>query len=422
MSGERGTMFYTKTDGKTTFDVYRYRKDFPVLAQNVYGKPLIYLDNAATTQKPRVVIDALREYYETENANIHRGIFYLSERATEDYEQVRTKVQNFIHARAPQEIIFVRGTTEGINLVAQSYGRTFIKRDDEIIISAMEHHSNIVPWQMLCGEVGARLRIAPINDNGELFIEEYEKLFHQKTRFVAMTHVSNSLGTINPVRRIIEIAHRFHVPVLVDGAQAIPHLPVDVQDLDCDFYVFSGHKMYGPTGVGVVCGKAELLEKMPPYQGGGDMISSVTFEKTTYNVLPFKFEAGTPNIADVIAFGRAIDYLDSIGYGPLAAHEQDLLKFATEALSGIKGLRIIGTAKEKASVVSFVLRDVHPHDIGTMLDRDGIAIRAGHHCTMPLMDRFGIPATARASFAFYNTKEEIEALRHSVEHVVEVFK
>ncbi|OGX05282.1 MAG: cysteine sulfinate desulfinase [Omnitrophica bacterium RIFCSPLOWO2_12_FULL_50_11] len=415
-------MLKTKPDGKTAFDVARYRKDFPILAQKVYGKPLVYLDNAATTQKPRQVIDALREYYETENANIHRGIFYLSERATEDYEQVRTKVQQFIHARASREIIFVRGTTEGINLVAQSYGRTSIKRGDEIIISAMEHHSNIVPWQMLCEEAGARLRIAPINDEGELLIDEYEKLFNRKTKLAAMTHVSNSLGTINPVRQIIRVAHRFHVPVLIDGAQAAPHLPIDVQDLDCDFYVFSGHKMYGPTGVGVVYGKAELLEKMPPYQGGGDMISSVTFEKTTYNVLPFKFEAGTPNIADVIAFGRAMDYLGAIGYGPLAVYEHDLLACAAEALSRIKGLKIIGTAKEKASVVSFVLRDVHPHDIGTMLDRDGIAIRAGHHCTMPLMDRFGIPATARASFAFYNTKEEIEALRRSVEQVVRVFK
>jgi len=399
-----------RPDWSTRFDVDEVRRDFPILREKVYGKPLVYLDNAATSQKPQLVIDTLEKYYRLENANIHRGIHFLSERATQAYEDARAKVARFINAADGREIIFVRGTTEGINLVAQSYGRKLIGEEDEIILSAMEHHSNIVPWQILCEQVGARLRIIPMNDEGELLIDEYERLLSDRTKLVAVTHLSNALGTINPVKQIIQIAHRRGVPVLVDGAQAAPHLKVDVRDLDCDFYAFSGHKLYGPTGVGVLYGRASLLDAMPPYQGGGDMIRSVTFEKTLYNVLPYKFEAGTPNIAGGIGLGAAIDYLSQVGLELVTAYERELLDYATEAVSTISGVRIIGTAREKSGVLSFVLDGVHAHDVGTILDQEGIAIRTGHHCAMPVMQRFGVPATARASLAFYNTRAEVDAL------------
>ena len=403
------------------FDVEEVRRDFPILGEKVRGKPLVYLDSAATTQKPRVVIERLDRYYRTENANIHRGIHFLSERATEAYEEARATVARFLGAADAREIVFVRGTTEAINLVAQSYGRKFIGEGDEIIVSAMEHHSNIVPWQILREQVGADLRVIPMNDHGELLVDEYERLFSDQTKLVAVTHVSNALGTINPVGEIIQIAHRRGVPVMVDGAQAVPHLRVDVREIDCDFYAFSGHKLYGPTGVGVLYGKASLLDAMPPYQGGGDMISSVTFEKTLYNVLPYKFEAGTPNIAGAIGLGAAIDYLSKVRLDLVAAHERELLAYATEAVSAIKGVRIIGTAREKAAVLSFVLDGVHAHDVGTILDQDGIAIRAGHHCAMPVMERFGVPATARASLALYNTREEVDALVGAIEEVKRMF-
>ncbi|MDQ3620130.1 MAG: cysteine desulfurase [Actinomycetota bacterium] len=403
------------------FDVEEVRRDFPILGEKVRGKPLVYLDSAATTQKPRVVIERLDRYYRTENANIHRGIHFLSERATEAYEEARATVARFLGAADAREIVFVRGTTEAINLVAQSYGRKFIGEGDEIIVSAMEHHSNIVPWQILREQVGADLRVIPMNDHGELLVDEYERLFSDQTKLVAVTHVSNALGTINPVGEIIQIAHRRGVPVMVDGAQAVPHLRVDVREIDCDFYAFSGHKLYGPTGVGVLYGKASLLDAMPPYQGGGDMISSVTFEKTLYNVLPYKFEAGTPNIAGAIGLGAAIDYLSKVRLDLVAAHERELLAYATEAVSAIKGVRIIGTAREKAAVLSFVLDGVHAHDVGTILDQDGIAIRAGHHCAMPVMERFGVPATARASLGLYNTREEVDALVRAIEKVKRVF-
>jgi len=403
------------------FDVEEVRRDFPILSEKVRGKPLVYLDSAATTQKPRVVIERLDRYYRTENANIHRGIHFLSERATEAYEEARATVARFLGAADAREIVFVRGTTEAINLVAQSYGRKFIGEGDEIIVSAMEHHSNIVPWQILREQVGADLRVIPMNNHGELLVDEYERLFSDQTKLVAVTHVSNALGTINPVGEIIQIAHRRGVPVMVDGAQAVPHLRVDVREIDCDFYAFSGHKLYGPTGVGVLYGKASLLDAMPPYQGGGDMISSVTFEKTLYNVLPYKFEAGTPNIAGAIGLGAAIDYLSKVRLDLVAAHERELLAYATEAVSAIKGVRIIGTAREKAAVLSFVLDGVHAHDVGTILDQDGIAIRAGHHCAMPVMERFGVPATARASLALYNQREEVDALVGAIEKVKRVF-
>ncbi|HEV8044486.1 MAG TPA: cysteine desulfurase [Rubrobacter sp.] len=403
------------------FDVEEVRRDFPILDEKVHGKPLVYLDSAATTQKPRVVIERLDRYYRTENANIHRGIHFLSERATEAYEEARATVARFLGAADAREIVFVRGTTEAINLVAQSYGRKFIGEGDEIIVSAMEHHSNIVPWQILREQVGADLRVIPMNNHGELLVDEYERLFSDQTKLVAVTHVSNALGTINPVGEIIQIAHRRGVPVMVDGAQAVPHLRVDVRKIDCDFYAFSGHKLYGPTGVGVLYGKASLLDAMPPYQGGGDMISSVTFEKTLYNVLPYKFEAGTPNIAGAIGLGAAIDYLSKVRLDLVAAHERELLAYATEAVSAIKGVRIIGTAREKAAVLSFVLDGVHAHDVGTILDQDGIAIRAGHHCAMPVMERFGVPATARASLALYNQREEVDALVGAIEKVKRVF-
>ena len=410
-----------ETQNVSPFDVARMREDFPILKQRVHDKPLVYLDNAATTQKPQAVIDSLTRYYSFQNANIHRGVHALSELATYEYEKARGKVKLFLNASDSREIIFVRGTTEGINLVAQSYGRKFISRGDEIIISAMEHHSNIVPWQLLCEQVGAILRVVPMDDAGELVMSEYEKLLNKKTKLVSIVYLSNSLGTINPIKEMIAKAHEHGIPVLVDGAQSTSHIAVDVQDLDCDFYAFSGHKIFGPTGIGVLYGKTKLLESMPPYQGGGDMISSVTFEKTTYNALPYKFEAGTPNIAGTIALGTAIDYVRSIGVGAISAYEHELLNYATQALSKVEGVRIIGTAKEKASVVSFVMDNVHAHDIGTIVDQEGIAIRTGHHCTQPVMKRFGIPATARASISFYNTKQEIDALAKALLKVKEIF-
>ena len=392
------------------FDIAKVRADFPILTQTVHGKPLVYLDNAATSQKPRSVIDTLVRYYQTENANIHRGVHTLSQMATEEYEAARTAVRRFLNAASDNEIIFVRGATEGINLVASTYGRAKVSAGDEIIISGMEHHSNIVPWQMLCQEKGAKLRVIPITDEGELRMDEFERMLSKRTKLVSIVHISNSLGTINPVEKIIKMAHAQGTPVLVDGAQSAPHLPIDLRKLDPDFFVLSGHKVFGPTGIGVVYGKEKLLEAMPPYQGGGDMIRSVTFEKTTYNDLPFKFEAGTPHIEGVIGLGAAVAYLNGMDRLAALAHENDLLAYSTARLSEIKGLRIIGTAKEKASLVAFVLDGAHPHDIGTILDSEGVAIRTGHHCTMPVMDRFGIPATARASFAFYNTKDEVDAL------------
>ena len=406
---------------ETSFDVEKVRRDFPILARDVRGKKLVYLDNAATSQKPRVVIDALSHYYEQENANIHRGVHFLSELATAEHERARQTVQEFINAADAKEIVFVRGTTEAINLVAQTYGRVHVGAGDEVLITAMEHHSNIVPWQLLCEEKGAKLRVAPINDDGELLLEEFAKLLTPRTKIVAVAHVSNALGTVNPLRQIIQLAHQKNIPVLVDGAQAVPHMKVDVQALDCDFYAFSSHKMFGPTGMGVLYGKACLLEAMPPYQGGGEMISSVTFEKTTYNKLPFKFEAGTPNIAGAIALGVAIEYLNEIGMNKIMACEHELLEYATRKVSAIPGVRLIGTAKEKAGVLSFVIEGIHPHDVGTILDQEGIAIRTGHHCAQPIMDRFGIPATARASFAFYNTKEEVDVLANGILKVQEVF-
>ena len=403
------------------FDVERIREDFPVLRQTIHGKPLVYLDNAATAQKPRAVIDAIVHFYEVDCANIHRGVHELSQRSTAAYEETRAKVKRFLNARAKHEIIFVRGTTEGINLVTQTWGRTNLRQGDEIIIAGLEHHSNIVPWQIVCEETGAHLRVIPIDDRGELILEEYEKLLGPRTRMVAIGHVSNALGTINPVHRIIAMAHDAGALTLVDGAQAVPHMPVDVRELDADFYAFSGHKLFGPTGIGVLYGKTALLEAMPPYQGGGDMIRSVTFEKTTYNDLPYKFEAGTPDIAGGIGLGAAVDYVTRLGIEKIGAYEHELLLYATEALERIPGLRIIGTAREKAAVLSFVIEGIHPHDIGTVLDHQGIAVRTGHHCAQPVMDRYHIPATTRASLAFYNTPGEIDALVAGLDKVKEVF-
>jgi cysteine desulfurase/selenocysteine lyase len=407
--------------GKQPYDVERIRRDFPLLAQQVHGRNLVYLDNAATTQKPTQVIEAIVRFYTSGCSNVHRGVHLLSERATAAYENARSRLRRFINARDDREIVFVRGATEAVNLVASSFGKAHVRAGDEILITGMEHHSNIVPWQLLCEGRGARLRVAPINLRGELLSEEFEKLLNPHTSLVAVTHVSNALGTVNPVRQIVEMAHRNGTPVLVDGAQAVQHLPVDVQALDCDFYVFSGHKMYGPTGIGVLYGKERWLESMPPYQGGGDMIASVTFEKTTFARLPHKFEAGTPDIAGVIGLGAAVDYLESLGIGNVAAHEEGLLKYATNLLERVPGVRIIGTAAEKTSVLSFTLDGVHPHDIGTILDQEGIAIRTGHHCAQPVMDFFRVPATARASLALYNTREEIEALAAGLQKVTEVF-
>ncbi|HVS27549.1 MAG TPA: cysteine desulfurase [Burkholderiales bacterium] len=402
-------------------DVARVRADFPILARSINGKPLVYLDNAASSQMPQPVIDRLVRYQTREHANIHRAVHTLSEHATAEYEEARRKAQRFINAGDEHEIIFTRGTTEGINLVMHGYGRAFIKAGDEIIISGLEHHSNIVPWQMLCQEKGAKLRVAPINDAGEILLDEYEKLFNERTKFVALSHVSNALGTVNPVHEMIATAHKWRAPVLLDGAQAAPHLPLDVQALDCDFYAFSGHKICGPTGIGVLYGKRALLEKMQPFQGGGDMILSVTFEKTTYNTIPYKFEAGTPPIAAAIGLGTAIDYLIGIGFERIAAHEHELLDYATGQVSAIKGVKIIGTARHKAAVLSFLIDGVHPHDAGTVLNEDGIAIRTGHHCAQPVMRRFGVPATARASFAFYNTLEEVDALVEGIKKVQRMF-
>ena len=402
-------------------DVEKIRQEFPILKERINGKPLVYLDNAATAQKPQVVLDAITHYYSSDNSNIHRGVHSLSQRATEAYEKARVKAQRFVNAAESREIIFVRSTTEAINLVAQTYGRKVLAAGDEVIISAMEHHSNIVPWQILCEEKEATLRVIPINDEGELLLEEYERLLNPRTRLVAVTHIANALGTINPVRQIVEMAHQQGAPVLVDGAQAAPHLQLDVQALDCDFYAFSGHKLYGPTGVGILYGKAELLEAMPPYQGGGEMIKLVTFEKTTYHVIPHKFEAGTPNIVGGIALGTAIDYVGQIGLKDIAAYENELLSYATEQLSRIPGLRLIGRAKEKASILSFVVEGVHAHDVGTILDQEGIAVRTGHHCAQPVMSRFQVAATTRASIAFYNTRTEIDALASSLHKVIEVF-
>ena len=402
-------------------DVDRLRRDFPILQRKVHGRQLVYLDNAASSQKPRQVIQSLKRFYESDYANIHRGVHLLSQVATDAYEAARVKAQRFINAGCHCEVIFTRGATEGINLVAATYGRQHVKAGDEILITAMEHHSNIVPWQMLCKEKGAKLRVAPVSDKGELILEEFEKLLTPRTRLVGVVHVSNVLGTVNPVGQIIKMAHAQGIPVLVDAAQSAPHLGLDVRALDCDFLALSSHKMYGPTGIGVLYGKRALLEKMPPYQGGGDMIASVTFEETIYNDLPYKFEAGTPNIADVVAFGAAIDYINQIGIANIAAHEHELLEYATAALAEVPGLRIIGEAEEKSGAISFVMEGIHPHDIGTILDREGIAIRTGHHCAQPLMERFGVPATARASFGMYNTKHEINALVSALHKTIEVF-
>ncbi len=408
-------------DVSSTFDVEKIRRDFPILSEYVHGKKLVYLDNAATTQKPQVVIDTLRQYYSSRNANIHRGVHHLSGVATRLYEGTRAKIRRFINASSDREIIFTRGTTEGINLVAQSYGRKFIGKDDEIIISEMEHHSNIVPWQMLCQQTGSKLRVIPMNDEGEILFDEFEKMLNERTKFVSIIHVSNALGTINPVKKIIDLAHTYHIPVLVDGAQSIAHLKVDVRELNADFFVFSGHKILGPTGIGVLYGKEKLLESMPPFLGGGDMIRTVTFEKTTYADLPHKFEAGTPNIAGVIGLGAAIEYIQKVGLTNIAVYEHDLLRYATEELLKINGLQIIGTAREKASVISFILCAIHPHDIGTIIDTEGVAIRTGHHCAQPVMQHFGLPATARASFSFYNTREEVDTLVSGLHKVLEVF-
>jgi cysteine desulfurase/selenocysteine lyase len=405
----------------TTFPVEKIRTDFPILKEKIRNKPLVYLDNAATCQKPQAVIDSISHFYMHEYANVHRGVHTLSVKATDRYEGAREKVKDFINARSTKEIIFVKGTTEAINLIAQTFAKTNIKKGDEILITAMEHHSNIVPWQMLCEETGALLKVAPINLQGELIFNEFEKLISEKTKLVSVVHMSNALGTVNPVKKIIAAAKANNIPVMLDGAQAIPHMAVDVQDLDCDFYAFSGHKLYAPSGIGVLYGKQALLEAMPPYQGGGDMIRKVTFEETEYNSLPYKFEAGTPSIADVVGLGAAIDYLNEIGMECIAAYEAELLDYATEKAQQIEGLRIIGEAKDKGAILSFVLDKIHPHDIGTMLDSLGIAIRAGHHCAMPVMDFFEVPATARASFAMYNTKEEIDVLMNGIEQLIEVF-
>ena len=404
-----------------TYPIEKIRADFPILAQKIRNKPLIYLDNAASCQKPNQVIDCLSDFYRQDYSNIHRGVHTLSQRATDKYEQARDKVKNFINAASEKEVIFVRGTTEAINLIAQTFGRANIGKNDEILITAMEHHSNIVPWQMLCQQTGAILKVAPINKQGELIYEEFEALISDKTKLVSVVHMSNALGTVNPVKKIIAAAHAKNIPVLLDGAQAIPHMPVDVQELDCDFYVFSGHKLYAPSGIGILYGKQDLLNAMPAYQGGGDMIRTVTFEKSTYSTLPYKFEAGTPNIADTVGLGAAIDYLNTIGMDAIATYEYELLVYATTKAKQIKGLTIIGDATEKGAILSFTLDKIHPHDIGTMLDSVGIAIRAGHHCAMPVMDFFNVPATARASFAMYNTKAEIDVLMEAIQELMTIF-
>ncbi|MBS4033069.1 MAG: cysteine desulfurase [Ignavibacterium sp.] len=409
------------TQNNKRYDVEKIRNDFPILKTTVHGKPLVYLDNAATTQKPQYVIDKENNYYKKYNANIHRGVHALSQEATEAFEESRIIVKKFINALGKNEIIFTRGTTESVNLVASTYGRENINEGDEIIISHMEHHSNIVPWQMLCQEKNSKLRVIPINDDGELIFEEFEKMINKRTKFISVVHASNSLGTVNPVKKIIDLAHSHNIPVMLDAAQAVNHLPIDVQELDCDFLAFSGHKLYGPTGIGILYGKVNHLDAMPPYMGGGDMISKVTFEETTYNELPHKFEAGTPHISGAIGLGAAIEYIEKIGLENIARYENELLIYATEAVSDLTGLRIIGTAKEKISVLSFHFENVHPHDVGTFLDFEGVAIRTGHHCTQPLMKRFNIPATSRASFGMYNTKEEVDLLVAGLKKILEVF-
>ena len=403
------------------FDVEAIRKDFPILQQQMRGHPLVYLDNAATTQKPQLVLDTLARYYAAGNANIHRGVYELSEEATAAYDGARSKVTQLLNAASSREIVFTRNSTESINLVAQTFGRQNLKAGDEVLITHMEHHSNIVPWQLLCEQCNATLRVAPIDETGTLQLDEFERLLGPRTRLASVVHLSNSLGTINPVQAIVEMAHRHGVPVLIDGSQAVYHMPVDVQALGCDFYAFTGHKLYGPTGIGVLYGREVLLEKMPPYQGGGDMIESVTFEKTTYAELPNKFEAGTPHIAGAVGLGAAVDYLHKVGFDGIGSHEAGLLAYGTEALADVDGLRLIGTAAEKASILSFVMEGAHPHDIGTIVDRDGVAIRTGHHCTQPVMDRFDIPATARASIAMYNTRDELDALARALKRVREMF-
>jgi len=408
-------------DRPAALDVDRVRADFPVLARIVHGKPLAYLDNAATAQKPRAVIETLDRYYREYNSNIHRGVHRLSEEATAAYEGARERIRAFINARSVREVIYVRGTTEAINLVAQCYGRARLKAGDEILVTEMEHHSNIVPWQIVCGQTGAVLRVVPISDAGEVVMEEFERLLSPKTRIVALAHVSNALGTVNPVREMVRLARERGAVTLLDGAQAVPHMTVDVQELDCDFYAFSGHKLFGPTGIGILYGREKLLEEMPPYQGGGDMIKAVTFEKTLWNDLPYKFEAGTPHIAGGIGLGAAVDYVGSVGLDAIGAWEQELLAYATRAAQEVKGLRIIGTSAHKAAVLSFVLDFIHPHDLGTILDAEGIAIRTGHHCAMPVMDRYSVPATARASFAFYNTLDEVDRLIAGIEKARKVF-
>jgi len=429
---ERGTMNDVQIDGgassfiahrsSSDYDVAKIRADFPILSRTVRGKRLVYLDNAATTQKPRQVIDRLIRYYSEENSNVHRGVHYLSELATLEYENARGTVQRFLNARSEKEIVFTRGTTESINLVAQSWGRANLREGDEILISAIEHHSNIVPWQMLGAEKGASVRVIPVSDAGELDVEAYERMLNPRVKLVAVGHASNALGTINPVRRMAAAAHANGSLILVDGAQGVPHLPVDVQSLGVDFYAFSGHKVYGPTGIGVLWGRESLLDAMPPWQGGGDMILSVSFEKTTYNALPYKFEAGTPNIAGVVGLAAALDYVAGIGLEAIGAYERELHDYASRRLLEIDGLRLIGTAREKAAVISFVLEAVHPHDIGTILDGEGIAVRTGHHCAQPLMMRFNVPATGRASFGLYNTREEADALAAGLHKVIEVFR
>ena len=420
-SNGSGRDTFVASDGLSVIDPNRLREDFPILDQEINGKPLVYLDNAATTQKPRAVIDAISNYYLQNNANVHRGVHTLSQRATDDYEAGREAIRRFINAPSADEVIYVRGTTEGLNLVASSYGRKYFKPGDEVIITGMEHHSNIVPWQILRKEIGIKLQVVPFNDDGELLMDEYEAMLSDRTRMVSVVHQSNALGTVNPIASIVELAHARGIPVMVDAAQSIPHMPVDVQALDADFLAFSGHKLYGPTGIGALWGRAELLNDMPPYQSGGEMIRSVTFEETIYNTLPHKFEAGTPDIAGAIGLGAAIEYLESIGMDRIAAYEHALLKYGEERLEGIEGVRMIGMAQDKGGILSFYMETAHPHDIGTILDSEGIAVRTGHHCAQPVMARYGIPATVRASLAFYNTTDDIDALVKAIDRVIEVF-
>lgn len=403
------------------YDIYQIRKDFPILSREVYGKPLVYLDNSATTQKPRIVVDAIANEYYSENANVHRGVHFLSQQATELHESARAKIAKFLNASSPSEIVFTRGATEGLNLVASSFGEAFLKEGDEVIISAMEHHSNIVPWQLLEMRKGIKIKVIPITEDGELRVDEYEKLFDERTKLVSVTHVSNVLGTVNPVKELATIAHSHNVPILIDGAQSVPHIKVDVRDMDCDFYVFSGHKIYGPTGIGALYGKAEWLEKLPPYQGGGEMIKNVHFGHTEFEDAPLKFEAGTPDYVGSHSLATAIDYVESLGLDNIAAHEHELLEYATKRLESIPGMRIFGKAKNKSAVISFVVGNIHPLDLGTLLDRLGIAIRTGHHCAQPLVESLGVQSVARASFGLYNTLKEVDALFNGIERVMKMF-